>query len=225
MTIFKTYIQCGIKLLIVIAWVYSDDLKLLQGQVHTFIEIYNTAVDRKRRHDPKAPIEDFIDTNDPHIKWSHRVKQSLKNMELSNYEESHFRTALYRPFCKQYLYFDHFWNERRYQQHYIFPTPENEAENRQIIVSDHGFRSGFNTLMTNLIPDLHTLAASDSFQCFPFYTYDEDGTNRRENITDWVLAQFRITLQRRVYQQVGHLPLYLRYLTSSRLSREIPSEP
>jgi len=73
----------------------------------------------------------------------------------------------------------------------IFPIPETEIENRVIIVSDHGFRSNFNTLMTNLIPDLHTLAASDSFQCFPFYTYDEDGTNRQENITDWALTEFR----------------------------------
>ena len=28
-------------------------------------------------------------------------------------------------------------------------------------------------------------------QCFPFYTYSEDGTHRRENITDWALEQFR----------------------------------
>ena len=169
---------------------YSFDLALLQERIHTFIEIYNTAVDRKRRHDPKTPIESFIDTTDPRIKWSHRVKQSLEKLELSSYEAAHFRSALYRPFCQQYLYFDHFWNERRYQQHRFFPTPETEAENRVIIVSDHGFRSNFNTLMTNLIPDLHTLAASDSFQCFPFYTYNEDGTNRRENITDWALAKF-----------------------------------
>ena len=171
--------------------VYSFDLPLLQESVLTFIEIYNTGVDRKRRHDPKTPIENFIDTTDPRIKWSHRVKQSLEKLELSTYQDTHFRMALYRPFCQQYLYFDHFWNERRYQQHRIFPTPENETENRVIIVSDHGFRSGFNTLMTNLISDLHTLAASDSFQCFPFYIYDEDGTNRQENITDWALAQFR----------------------------------
>ena len=45
--------------------------------------------------------------------------------------------------------------------------------------------------MTNLIPDLHTLAAVDGFQCFPFYTYDEDGSNRRENITAWALDRFR----------------------------------
>ena len=73
----------------------------------------------------------------------------------------------------------------------IFPTSETESENRVIIVSDHGFRSDFSTLMTNLIPESHILAASDRFQCFPFYTYDEDGTNRQENITDWALSEFR----------------------------------
>ena len=45
--------------------------------------------------------------------------------------------------------------------------------------------------MANLIPDLHTLSTSDGFQCFPFYIYDEGGTNRRENITDWALTEFR----------------------------------
>lgn len=45
--------------------------------------------------------------------------------------------------------------------------------------------------MVNVIPDFHILATKDRFQCFPFYTYAEDGSNRRENITDWALAQFR----------------------------------
>ncbi|HZK75537.1 MAG TPA: type ISP restriction/modification enzyme, partial [Candidatus Kapabacteria bacterium] len=31
----------------------------------------------------------------------------------------------------------------------------------------------------------------DPGQCFPFYTYDEDGSHRRENITDWALGEFR----------------------------------
>ena len=34
-------------------------------------------------------------------------------------------------------------------------------------------------------------AQATAHQCFPFYTYDEDGTNRRENITDWALEQFQ----------------------------------
>ena len=166
---------------------YSFDLKLLQERVHTFIEIYNSTVDRRKRHDPNAPIESFIDTDDPRIKWSHRVKESLKKLELSNYEDSHFRTALYRPFSQKYLYFDHFWNERRYQQHRIFPTLNSGTENR-VIWLKVGQEWPMFALMINKIPDLLPQGGS---QCFPFYTYNENGNNRRENITDWALEQFR----------------------------------
>jgi len=34
-------------------------------------------------------------------------------------------------------------------------------------------------------------AGLDAHQCFAFYVYDEDGTNRRENVTDWALKHFR----------------------------------
>ena len=43
-------------------------------------------------------------------------------------------------------------------------------------------------LMVNKIPDQLPQGGS---QCFSFYTYDKDGTNRRENITDWALEKFR----------------------------------
>ncbi|MDE0424919.1 MAG: N-6 DNA methylase [Candidatus Poribacteria bacterium] len=166
---------------------YSFDLALLQERVQTFIEIYNTTVDRKRRHNLKTPIENFIDTNDPRIKWSRQVKASLKKLELSTYNDTHFRTALYRPFCQKYLYFDNFWNEERYQQHRIFPIPEAEAENR-IIQIKVGQEWPMFALMANKIPDALPQGGS---QCFPFYTYNEDGTNRQENITDWALTEFR----------------------------------
>ena len=39
--------------------VYSFDTKLLQEQVRNFIEIYNTTVDRKRRHLPNLLIDSF----------------------------------------------------------------------------------------------------------------------------------------------------------------------
>jgi len=35
------------------------------------------------------------------------------------------------------------------------------------------------------------LTSIDATQCFPFYTYADDCSNRRENITDWALEQFR----------------------------------
>ncbi|PJF36596.1 MAG: hypothetical protein CUN49_04700 [Candidatus Thermofonsia Clade 1 bacterium] len=81
-------------------------------------------------------------------------------------------------------------------QHYFFPTPESEQENRVICVSDIAYRAPqFSALMTNCIADLHLCASIDVHQCFPFYTYEADGTGRRENITDWALAQFRAHYQ------------------------------
>jgi predicted helicase len=46
-------------------------------------------------------------------------------------------------------------------------------------------------LISNCISDYHLCAASDAHQCFPFYVYDADGSSRRENLTDWALAQFQ----------------------------------
>ena len=42
--------------------------------------------------------------------------------------------------------------------------------------------------MTQHLLDVHLTGDS---QCFPFYTYDEDGINRQENITDWALTEFQ----------------------------------
>ena len=169
---------------------YSFNLELLQEQVHTFIEIYNTAVDKKKRHSLTTPVENFIDRTDPRIKWTRQVKASLKKLELSTYEETHFRTGLYRPFCQKYLYFDNFWNEERYQQYRIFPTPDTETENKVICVPSTGGRTNFWCYLSNTIPNL-TITSIDGTQCFPFYTYNEDGTNRQENITDWALVEFQ----------------------------------
>jgi hypothetical protein len=42
----------------------------------------------------------------------------------------------------------------------------------------------------NLKPS-HKLLPQGGSQRFSFYTYDEGGSNRRENITDWALNKFR----------------------------------
>ena len=49
--------------------------------------------------------------------------------------------------------------------------------------------------MGYLSTNLTITPQTDGTQCFPFYIYDEDGTNRRENITDWALrdSSARIT--------------------------------
>ena len=174
------------------AWVYNCNRDALSENIRGMIDTYNAEMDRwKRRENQQANVSDFVIYDDTKIKWDRELRQHLQRGRLAEYTENKLRTSLYRPFTKSNLFFDRVLNNCVYLFPSIFPIPKTETENRVIIISDHGFRSGFNTLMTNLIPDLHTLAASDSFQCFPFYTYDEDGTNRQENITDWALSEFR----------------------------------
>jgi predicted helicase len=85
-------------------------------------------------------------------------------------------------------------------------------------------------LMASIIPDLLPQGGS---QCFPFYTYDEDGTNRRENVTDWALAQFRERygdgkiskwdVFHYVYAVLHHPAYRERY--AANLKRELPRVP
>ena len=70
-------------------------------------------------------------------------------------------------------------------------------------------------------------------QSFPFYVYNEDGSKRRENITDWGLKQFRnyysdntITKWDVFYYVYGllHHPGY-REKFADNLKRELPRIP
>ena len=173
-------------------WIYNFDQNALANNMHRMIENYNAEVARwAQRTNRNANLDDFVVSDDAKIKWSSTLKQKLKGGQIASFAEAKIRQSIYRPFTKSHLYFDRMVNDRMLVFPSIFPTLETESENRVIIVSDHGFRAGFNTLMANLISDSHILAAQDRFQCFPFYTYNEDGTNRQENITDWALAAFR----------------------------------
>ena len=173
-------------------WIYNFDQNTLANNMHRMIENYNAEVARwAQRTNQNANLDDFVVSDDAKIKWSSTLKQKLKGGQIASFAEAKIRQSTYRPFTKFYLYFDRMVNDRMLMFPSIFPTMETESENRVIIVSDHGFRAGFNILMANLISDSHVLAAQDNFQCFPFYTYNEDGTNRQENITDWALAEFQ----------------------------------
>ena len=215
-------------------WVYNFSRNALSENIRNTIEAYNMHVFKwDRRTNQEANIDSFVVYDDKAIKWSSGLKANLKRGQVAAFDEERIRLSLYRPYTKSNLYFDRVLNDRVLVFPSIFPMPNTELENQVIIVSDHGFRAGFSTLVSNLIPDHHTLATNDAFQCFPFYTYDEDGTNRRENITDWALGQFRAhyrddTITKRdifhyVYALLHHPEYRERY--AANLKRDLPRLP
>ena len=173
-------------------WVYGWRRTDLSKKIQLLIEHYNAEVDRwLRRVDRDARIDDFVSNDEAHIKWSGDLKNEVVKGNYATFDQAKIRRALYRPFNARFLYFDRQINNSIYLNNYFFPKPAAENENQVIVLSDHGHRAAFSVVMSELIPDIHLLAAVDVFQCFPFYSYSEDGSNRTENISDWALSQFR----------------------------------
>ena len=171
------------------AWVYNFNRNTLSENVQRMIEYYRLqAVRWEHREDRQAKIIDFVESDLTKIKWDRELRQHLQRGRPAEYTKDKVRTAFYRPFTKSNLFFDRILNNCVYLFPTIFPKPSTESDNRVICVSGIGSNKPFHALIASMIPSLDSL---EKTQCFPFYTYDEDGTNRQENITDWALTEFR----------------------------------
>jgi len=168
-------------------WAYNFSCEEISNNIQRMIATYNEQVIQlQQRNDKSLNVDDFVVSDETRISWSSTLKNYLKAGTQSKYVTGKIRCSLYRPFCLYSLYFDEIFNDRRGQFPLIFPT--SETENRVVCISYLGITKPFHCVMTRVLPDFHL--TGDSL-CLPFYTYDKDGTNRRENITDWSLALFQ----------------------------------
>ena len=170
------------------AWAYNFNRPDLVDNMSGMIDVYNEQVFKwGSQRNQGVNVDDFVVSDEAKICWSSGLKQALKKGKSAEFSQKKVRTSLFRPFTKSNLYFDRMMNERVYVFPSLFPPQETETENRVIWLKVGSDWPMF-ALMANVILDQLPQGGS---QCFPFYTYDEDGGNRRENITDWALAQFR----------------------------------
>ena len=172
------------------AWVYCFDKEQLVDQVQRSIETYNSEIDRWKRAKMPKDVDSFVINDESRLKWSSRLKETFARGLYADFEEGKIRNALYRPFTKRFLFFDSIMNHRRAVFPNIFPNSAIEEENRVICLTGIGSEKPFMVLVGNQLLDLHLVGAGAGTQGFPFYVYNEDGSNRRENITDWGLKQF-----------------------------------
>lgn len=214
------------------SWVYSFHRSALLKNAKMFSDTYNAELDRWMRAGKPKNIDEFVTNDERHIKWTRNAKRDLKRGRRAEYSANRTRQALYRPFTTQYLYSGKIFNKEVALLPEILPTDSSSKENNLICFPSSGGRTLFWCFCTNLIPNA-ALTSLDWIQCLPFYTYDEDGTNRRENITDWALEQFRSHYKDRlvtksdvfhyVYALLHH-PLY-RERYAANLKRELPRIP
>ena len=214
-------------------WVYNFDQTSLTGNIRKTISFYNEEVGRWKQHGQDVDIDTFVRYDDRVVSWSRDLKQDVIRERRAEFSASKIRKSLYRPFSKLNMFFDRVLNEEVYVFPSFFPKELTETENMLIALTGPGSEKPFLTLVASEIVDLHLSGADCSTQCFPFYTYAEDGTNRRENITEWALEQFRTRYNDRsitkwdifhyVYAVLHHPEYRERY--AANLRRELPRIP
>lgn len=184
----------------------------LESNMRRMIDTYNierecyARVCAGRPQEQWPDVEDVIDADPKRISWTVNLKNDVRRGIKHIYQPQSITASMYRPYVKQWLYFNRRFNERVYLQPKLFPTPGH----RNIVISATGIGASkpFSALVTDCVPNLHL---HDTGQCFPLYWYekadenarpqgemfgsggeaDADGYIRHEAITDWALARFR----------------------------------
>ncbi|WQS39278.1 DEAD/DEAH box helicase [Helicobacter pylori] len=179
-------------------WVYNFSPKNLMQSVQNCIDTYNADLKRfnerfreafKQRAkgiksgDLYKHLNDKeITTDKTKIAWTDGLKNKLirnENLPASGMER--IRLAMYRPFNKQWLYWDKDWIHRQFQLPKIFP--DKDAHNVVINTTTRNFCS----LIGDAIPDTHFIGDANAY---PLYYYDDLG-NRYNAISGYALNLFR----------------------------------
>ena len=200
-------------------WIYNSSKSELSKNMKRHIDYCNSQDLINPLIDPKR------------AKWSPELSNSLNRLGTRpKFERRRIRTAIYRPFFKQYLYFE----EKAFiHRPALIPSffPMRQSKNLVICVP-YKSTGNFSTLITDNIPDFNIIAPT---QCFSLYTYEHQGkkTIQKENITDCTLKEYgthyrngRISKTDIFYYVYGllHHPNY-RKKYANNLSRELPHVP
>ncbi len=179
-------------------WVYNFSPKILTQSVQKCIDTYNADLKRfnevfreafKQRTKSVKSSDLYKQLNDKEIttdktkiSWTDGLKNKLiKNKNLQESHEERVRLALYRPFSKQWLYWDKDWISRQGEFSKIFP--DKSARNVVINTTTRNFCS----LIGDTIPDTHFIGDANAY---PLYYYDDLG-NRYNAISGYALNLFR----------------------------------
>lgn len=182
-------------------WVYNFSPKILTQSVQICIDTYNADLKRfnevfreafkQRTAKDKGvkPADRYkhlsdkeITTDKTKIAWVQNLKnQLIKGKKLDDFSQEKISVSLYRPFNKQYFYYERELAWSFYSMKKIFPD-----KNACNVVINTTIRN-FSALVSDAIPDTHFIGDT---QAYPLYYYDDLG-NRYNAISGYALNLFR----------------------------------
>lgn len=165
------------------SWCYNASKEKMASNMERMITFYNSEAERYKQacqnlEKVNCPdVDDFANSDPTKISWNRSLKQDLSRGRKFAFEAESVFPCLYRPFTKQWLYFNRRFNDMVLQMPRIFPWAG--AENIVISMSGVGARSGFSVTISNTVTDFHTI---DTSQCFPLYLYSDPEIDDKESV-------------------------------------------
>lgn len=226
------------------AWIYNFCSSNLKKNIKSLIEYYNIQRDsyiRRSLLDPNMKVEDIVDATPTRIAWTRSLRRDAKNNLTHAYEDGSLAVGLYRPYCKQKMYF----NKSLIEAIGLSPKmlPSTTTDNLIICVSGIGVTKEFSTIITDSIPDLELIGKS---QCFPLYYYEKQEKStptlfdqlgaseyiRKDGLSDFILDRAKkqygknVTKEDIFYYVYGilHSPQYRKTFRND-LSKMLPRLP
>lgn len=224
------------------AWCYNSSKGTVEANLKRLIDFYHSEIERYALSAGATPSKEFIDRNPKMISWDAAQIVGVEKAKTVPFRGDALMVSIYRPFFKEWLYYDSFYNNRTYQMPKIFPNAS--LPNYSICCSGVGHRGNFSALMADTLPSLN-FADMDNNQCFPLKLYEpagaddglfatgETGYSERDGISDAGLKHFQdaypdaqISKEDLFYYIYGllHSPDY-RERFKNNLSKELPRIP
>lgn len=166
------------------AWCYNASKAGVTANMTRMIAFYNAEADRFDRAHPgldrkqrEALVDGFVTADATKIAWTVNLKQELVRGRRFAMDSACLVAGLYRPFNKQWLYFNRTFNERVLKMPRIFPDAG--SQNIVIGVSASASRSAYSVFISNCVASLHAVDMVGS-QYFPLYLYDDSQADAEE---------------------------------------------
>ena len=180
-------------------WVYGFSVRSVGNRLMSMLQRYNQALlaGLEAQLDDLSPLA----TRDPtKISWGDDLRKALNAKVRIDFQPRAIRRSGYRPFVRQYIYFDERVLGVTYRVREMYPPPN--SINRSIYVPGVGGTREFSVTLTDDIPDLHL---NEGGQAFPRHAYDEgpvtDIPNRAHGDTVQRNATQRNATQRNATQR------------------------
>lgn len=110
------------------SWIYSFGREGVLNQMGRLIDEYEAERNEYSRLTDKPKVDDFVEKDEAKIKWNRGLLDQLKRNVAVSFDPSLATLAMYRPFCKQWLYCEYKCIDMTYQQPRLFPLAYGERE-------------------------------------------------------------------------------------------------